>query len=976
MASTDYVALDDGLASPFSLWRHPVRLAVGLAGMALTGIAGLAGPSIMQFAKKKGGSKLQKAFEDDIALVEGNQPFVPNRGIPKVLIKPGKPGLLQVPLPSSDNGPFCLFTYGSLMEHDMEKTFSEGAKISAGWVYGAKIASPGTVALPTGKGEDVLKGKMLCWPAATFEHKIIASDKARGYNPSRDSKTHSSKPNEPTLWRETVSVVDEDGDVRVAWCYLEETFPTNGDDDACLLDPDYDWSTHRSKNAQTISGNPAAGAVFGETGGAMLVLEDLAVNRGNKDLLRKITLRVMPKERWGIVGVNGAGKSTLLGAITGRDQVRVLSGKVAVKMGVRVGYLEQTAVSGSTKTVRQETMSRMDRLVAAKAALERATNAVEGGDYSEDALNALNEATSAFESAGGYSADETVSKVLKGLGFSETDMERSCADFSGGWQMRIALARLLLSVPELMLLDEPTNHLDAAARDWLAAYLADFEGTLILVSHDEGLLSAAINSVAEVSGGGLVAYRGKTLPQWKVARAERAMQIYNKWEKQKEECEELEDFIRRFGAKASKASQAKDREQKLKKLRAEMKQPPAEVMEEARRAKAEREEKGRKPISAAQIFADAEVNNPAAHGAAGNAKAAIAAIKGGARRPKNMPIIKLPPPPKCGFFPLQLKKAAIGWMDPKTNKPLVTCADSINLEIEKNMRLVIRGPNGAGKSTLVKALAGVAPLLAGTRKEDDRLALGYFSQDLSQELDQTATALEVVTSTVRKRDITIKDEQVRAVMGALGLKGETSLRLVGHLSGGEKARVALAIFALTPCNVYILDEPSNHLDSLAIQGLLIALQDYPGAIIIVSHDRSFCEAVGATHVATVKDGHMKIEARGLVDKDWQIDSVEQGGNGPVCDIPATGITPLATPTPPKGEKQKGQKPQKEIPKRIKKIESEVKKLEAELASIDEEMVQKSSDASTLMELTQKRDPLAARIASCYAEWEDLNSQTQ
>ncbi|KAH8049473.1 ATPase [Aureococcus anophagefferens] len=221
-----------------------------------------------------------------------------------------------------------------------------------------------------------------------------------------------------------------------------------------------------------------AGIQFGDTGGAAIVLDDVAVRRGPVELLSGVSWRVLPGERWGIVGPNGAGKSTLLGAILGVHEST--TGGIAVKEDASVGYLEQTGVGGSSSTVREEVMSRMGDLAAAQAELDAATAAVEGGDYWRRRRR-MGTAQEDFEDKGGYTAEETVAKVLGGLGFDvKSDLDRPCGDFSGGWQMRIALARLLLSGPEMLLLDEPTNHLDSAARSWLATYLADYEGTLVL----------------------------------------------------------------------------------------------------------------------------------------------------------------------------------------------------------------------------------------------------------------------------------------------------------------------------------------------------------------------------------------------------------------------------------------------------------------------------------------------------------------
>lgn len=216
------------------------------------------------------------------------------------------------------------------------------------------------------------------------------------------------------------------------------------------------------------------GTIIGDTKGAALRLSDVAISRGATSLLQNINWSVQPNERWGIVGVNGAGKSTLLGAITGT--VRMDSGAALVHSNVRVGYMKQTAVSGSARTVYEEAKSEMTALEEAGEMLAATTKVVEDGDYSEEALDNLANAQETFEKLGGYEQEQMVESVLKGLGFEPEDSDRLCSSFSGGWQMRIGLARLLLSRPSLLLLDEPSNHLDSAARDWLGKYIAKYEG--------------------------------------------------------------------------------------------------------------------------------------------------------------------------------------------------------------------------------------------------------------------------------------------------------------------------------------------------------------------------------------------------------------------------------------------------------------------------------------------------------------------
>ncbi|KAJ1424701.1 ABC transporter [Ochromonadaceae sp. CCMP2298] len=671
--------------------------------------------------------------------------------------------------------------------------------------------------------------------------------------------------------------------------------------------------------------------------GAAMQITDVNLSIGNNDIISKINWTIMPRERWALVGKNGAGKSTLLKALTGTggDHVTVRDGSIAVAKRSRVGYLEQKGVSGSTRTVRDEVVSRMDRLQAAVKSLEEAEARVIGGDTSDEALEKLESASSEFDLAGGYTVEVKISNVLKGLGFVESDYDRLCAEFSGGWQMRIALARLLLSEPDLLFLDEPSNHLDKGAKDWLGGYLAQYDGTLLIVSHDEALLDTAANSIAEVRGGKIELYKSRTHQQWIVEREERVRLAQAAYESNQLEIERLQGFVDRFGAKTMGASMAQSRLKTIEKLTKNGPQAP--------------------------MISD----GPA-------------------------PVLKLPTPPRGSKTLLSLKGASLAWPAAKGGPTVVDGAEvaqqqpfiiqGASIEIERGMRIAVRGPNGAGKSTLLSALSGKLLPAVGIREEGDGLALGTFTQDLAQDLDQSARAVDVVTSAVRQFDTSLTDERARSVLGALGLVGEKAIRVVGDLSGGEKARVALASFVLIPHNLLLLDEPSNHLDVGTINTLTTALREFPGSCLVISHDRTFLEALQPTHVLTVRDGGVTMEARGLREEDWNdpLNSRCEVVESKFAAIPtpavsfSTGKAAPATPIDDEAHRKKVLN----APRRMKKIENLLEKHDSDLKKIDQKMLDNGTKSGILNDLQKDKNEFQAKVDKLYAEYEELEQYVQ
>ncbi|KAG2439392.1 hypothetical protein HXX76_004749 [Chlamydomonas incerta] len=585
----------------------------------------------------------------------------------------------------------------------------------------------------------------------------------------------------------------------------------------------------------------------GETAGATLVLEDVTVQAGDRDLLTDVSWKLMPGQRAGLVGANGCGKSTLLRCLSGLRSVDAGSAKVAHL--VQVGYLEQTAVGGSRRTVWQEARSRMSALVEAERDIARAERDLANGDAA--AAERLAVAQEAWEMAGGPESERTITNVLTGLGFKPEQFHKRCSEFSGGWQMRIALARLLLGpagqggngTGALLLLDEPTNHLDSAACKWLGDFLRKGvppSTSVVLVSHDEALLDAACNRIVEVRGRTLNHYAGN-FKQFLAQREAREAAARAEAEAQQAEIDKLEEFVTRFGAKASKASQAQSKAKMLEKLKAQQTVIPA---------------------------------------------AAAAAGAGDARKVA----LKLPRAPPCYTEAIKLTGADVGWGTPGEpgSKPLVT---GVNLVIRRGQRVLVLGPNGAGKSTLLKAVAGNLPLWAGERVLGEGVRLAVFSQDLAQDLPLEMPALEYVEAVARANDPGITLEKCRQALGALGLTGTMALQKIGVLSGGEKARVALAAFALVPANVLLLDEASNHLDAQTIEVLTGALNGFEGVIIAITHNQAFAATLNATHILRVSNGTARLSDNlGLSASDFEHPST---GASPAPAAASKAATPAA-----------------------------------------------------------------------------------
>ena len=625
----------------------------------------------------------------------------------------------------------------------------------------------------------------------------------------------------------------------------------------------------------------------------MIRLEDVDLAPGGDDLVLGATAHLNPGERLGLVGRNGSGKTTLLRAIVGERHPD--GGRVHVRPGVRVGWLPQHAVAGSSATVWDEAASGLTHLKALEARVEAATQAV--ADGVDGAIERLERVTEQFRVAGGYALERRIGEVLHGLGFGPDAWHRPCDTFSGGWQMRIALARTLLSEPEVLVLDEPTNHLDLHARGWLANHLAGGSWTLLVVSHDRFLLDKVCTGILELRSRRLHVYSGN-FTAYLAERELRAAQHEQAFEAQQAEIAKLERFVERFKAKATKASQARSRQKVLDKM--------------------ERIE--------------APEHEP-------------------------LPRFSLPPAPPADADLLVLDDATLGW---ERDVPILT---GVELALTRGMRLAVVGPNGAGKSTLLQTLAGRLRPLSGQRRTGRRVRLGVFDQDLAATLPADETALDYVVGKAPRAGET----RVRSVLGALGLTGNAAMRTIGPLSGGEKARVALAALGAAPHNVLLLDEPTNHLDVVTVEVLVRALRAFDGAMVLVSHDRFLVEQL-ATHVARVADGTVEIH-EGVRKEDLEpVATVRQGDR----TDDQSGSAGAETYEVRKRRKRAVEKARREMAR----LEQRLEALDAEIAQVDEALVEAATDYEKAAELGQRRDALEGEQLEVMEAWEALSTEVE
>ena len=610
----------------------------------------------------------------------------------------------------------------------------------------------------------------------------------------------------------------------------------------------------------------------------MLNLSDITVRLGGRTIIDAATAKLPPRGRIGLIGRNGAGKTTLVRVIAG--MLEPDSGQVEMPRGSRLGYIAQEAPGGDGTPL--ETVLAADTERTALLA-ESETS------HDPDRLAAVHERLNAIDA---HAAPARAARILVGLGFDEAAQGRPLESFSGGWRMRVALASLLFSQPDLLLLDEPSNHLDLEAVMWLEDFLRGYPATIVLVSHERDFLNNVVDHILHLGSGKLTLYPGG-YDAFERQRAERQAQLASAKAKQDTEREKLKDYVARNSARASTAKQAQSRAKALARMK-----PIAEIVDDP---------------TLQFDFPNADTLRP--------------------------PLITL-------------DMAAVGY----DAQPVLR---RLNLRLDPDDRIALLGRNGNGKTTLARLLAAQLTPMEGEMAASGKMRVGYFTQYQVEELDRDETPLQHMTALMRGAS----QSAVRGQLGRFGFSGSKATTQVGKLSGGERARLALALITRDAPHLLILDEPTNHLDVDTREALIQALAGFEGAVVIVSHDRHMIETVADRLVLV--DGGGAREFDGTVD-DYValILAKEPGGGGKRSGEDKKAARKAAA---------EAREKYQALSKRAKQVETELARLTAQRSAIDRAMFDPAGAEAALArlpmgELTRRRAELERQIGTLEAEW--------
>jgi len=592
----------------------------------------------------------------------------------------------------------------------------------------------------------------------------------------------------------------------------------------------------------------------------MISLDNLTVSYGGWTLFDNISFLINPKDRIGLVGKNGAGKTTLLRLIVGEQQPT--SGAITRNGACTIGYLPQQMKVADTTSLLQEAETAFAEVLELEAEIGRLTREIaERDDYEsaayESLLHRLNDADDRYRILGGDTRDADIEKTLLGLGFKRSDFDRPTSEFSGGWRMRIELAKLLLRRPSIFLLDEPTNHLDIESIQWLEEYLRNYNGAVLVISHDRAFLDNVTNRTVELLLGKVYDYK-VPYSKYVVLRAERRAQQLAAYENQQRMIEKTEEFIEKFRYKPTKSNQVQSRIKQLERIE--------------------------------RIEVDEED---------------LAALN-----------IKFPPAPRSGQIVAEVREAGMSF----GAKHVFSGADFV---IERGQKIALVGRNGEGKTTFARMLIGQLTPTEGSIRTGANVRIGYYAQNQDDLMEGDFT----VYDTLDKVAVGEIRTRLRDILGAFLFRGEDIDKKVRVLSGGERSRLAMARLMLEPCNLLVLDEPTNHMDMRSKDILKRAVQRYDGTVVVVSHDREFLDGM-VDKVLEFRDGSVR-EYLGGIYYFLEKRKLESLRDVERKERPTTSGSAKEASTGKRSYEQK-----KEQEKRVRKLRRTVEAIEADLADLE------------------------------------------
>ena len=638
----------------------------------------------------------------------------------------------------------------------------------------------------------------------------------------------------------------------------------------------------------------------------MISINSLTVAYGGFTLLDDINFHISENDRIGLVGKNGAGKSTVLKLICGLQSPT--SGKVSLSAGLRIGYLPQIMEHHRGKSVIDEAMTAFSEIFALEDELDSLMKELEvREDYDSKEYQSLIVRMNDVNDRLSYSRAESprvqAERTLAGLGFRPEEMQRPTETFSQGWNMRIELAKILLSNPDVLLLDEPTNHLDIESIEWLEEYLRQYKGAIVLISHDRKFLDNVTDRTVEIMLGHIHDYK-VPYSKYLELRKERLAQQRAAYENQQRMIEKTEDFIERFRYKPTKSNQVQSRIKQLDKLE--------------------------------RIEVDIEDNSALT--------------------------VKFPPAPRSGDIVFKATGLSAGYPE----KTVFTGAD---IEVRRGEKVALVGRNGEGKTTLMRILTRELEPLAGEAVIGHNVNIGYYAQNQEDILDKQETVFGTLDR-IAVGDIRTK---LRDILGAFLFKGEDIDKKVAVLSGGERARLAMAKLMLKPYNLLALDEPTNHMDIRSKDILKQALKKYDGSLIIVSHDRDFLDSL-VDKLYEFRDGKVKEHLGGVEDflRRLKIETLnELERHKPVPSEPAARETAKSDES--KAEYQKNKfisKEERKIKNRISFLEKCIGELETRMKAIETTLAAPDPD-DDIMDLTREYLELKRDLDAKTEEWGKL-----